>query len=446
MAKQEIKLSDHFGYRMLIRFSLPSIAMMLFTSIYGVVDGFFISNYVGETAFAAVNLILPYCMAFGAIGSLFGVGGSALVALVRGQGEPERANRIFSMLVYSMIAAGLAVAVISQLLLRRAAGWLGANETLLPICIRYGRIFLITQPAFILQFAFQSFLINAERPKLGLVFTISAGIGNMLLDWLLVGVLGLGVTGAAAATCAGQCVGGIGPLLFFVFSKTSPLRLGKTSFMPLALLKSASNGIADFITNIAMSIVNMVFNFQLMRYIGEYGVSAYGIIMYVSFIFVSVFLGFSMGVAPIFSYHYGAGDYDELKGLFRRSLTILICLSAGLAALAEISSRGLASIFASYDAEFLELSTRALRLYFIAYFFAGVGVFGSSLFAALNNGPLSGLLSALRLFVFQLTAVLLLPLVLGSDGIWLALPVSEICVLIVTVIVFVKNREKYHYA
>ena len=445
MAKTTINLSDHFGYGRLLRFSLPSIAMMLFTSIYGVVDGFFISNFVGETAFAAVNLILPYCMAFGAIGSLFGVGGSALVALVRGQRDPERANRIFSLLIYTLIVAGLVMELLSQLLLTRVAVLLGADENLLPICIRYGRIFLITQPAFILQFAFQSFLINAERPKLGLLFTITAGVGNMILDWLLVGVFGLGVEGAAAATCAGQCVGGIGPLLFFIFTKTSPLRLGKTSFMPKALIRSATNGLADFITNVAMNVVNIVFNRQLMKYIGEYGVSAYGIIMYVSFIFVAVFLGYSMGVAPIFSYHYGAQDYDELKGLFRRSITIMVCLSFLLAGTAEISAKGLASIFASYDSEFLALSTRALRLYFIGYLLAGIGIFGSTFFAALNNGLLSGLLSALRLFVFQLSAVLLLPLVIGSDGIWLALPVSELCVFIVTVIVLKANREKYHY-
>ena len=446
MTKNAIQLSDHFGYRKLLRFSLPSIAMMMFTSIYGVVDGFFISNYVGETAFAAVNLILPYCMAFGAIGSLFGVGGSALVAFVRGQGDEVRANRIFSLLVYSMIAVGLVTELVSQLLLTRAAVLLGANEQLFPICIRYGRLFLLTQPAFILQFAFQSFLINAERPKLGLLFTFSAGVGNMILDGLLVGVLGLGVEGAAAATCAGQCVGGIGPLLFFVFTRNSPLKLGKTSFMPRELLKSASNGIADFITNLAMSVVNMVFNLQLMKYIGEYGVSAYGIIMYVSFIFISVFLGFSMGVSPVFSFHYGAGNYDELKGLFRRCILLMICFSFGLAGAAELSAKGLASLFASYDAAFLALSTRALRIYFIGYFFAGIGVFGSCLFAALNNGPLSGILSAMRLFVFQLSAVFLLPCAFGSDGIWLAVPVSEVCVMILTVLVFIRNKNKYHYA
>ncbi len=259
-------------------------------------------------------------------------------------------------------------------------------------------------------------------------------------------MLGLGVEGAAAATCAGQCAGGIGPLLFFIFNKTSPLRLGKTSFMPKALVRSASNGIADFITNVAMSLVNMVFNLQLMKYIGEYGVSAYGIIMYVSFIFISVFLGFSMGVSPIFSYHYGAGDYDELKSLFRKSITIMICLSVGLAGAAELSAKWLAMLFASYDAGFLALSTRALRMYFIAYFFAGAGIFGSCLFAALNNGPLSGMLSAMRLFVFQLSAVLLLPRLIGSDGIWLAMPLSEICVMIITIIVFIKNKDRYHYA
>lgn len=443
--KKTIHLSDHFNYRKLMSFSLPSIAMMLFTSIYGVVDGFFISNYVGETAFAAVNLILPYCMIFGAAGSLIGVGGSALVAMIRGQGNGEKANQVFSMLVYFLILLGFILEAAAQILLPLAARRMGATEVLYPICIRYGRIYLLTLPALQLQFAFQSFLINAERPRLGLLFTVTAGIGNMILDWLLVGILKLDVEGAAAATCAGQCFGGIGPLLFFILSGSSPLKLGKTGFMPRELLKALSNGSADFITNIAMSLVNMVFNLQLMKYIGEYGVSAYGIIMYVNFIFISVFLGFSMGVAPVFSYHFGADDREEVKSLFRKSVVLMGVFSLVLTGLAEVFAGDLAGIFASYDEQFLALSTKALRLYSISYIFAGIDVFASGLFAALNNGAVSGMLSALRLFVFQLSAVLLLPLVLGSDGIWMAMPLSEVLVLMVTVVVLIRNRSRYHY-
>ena len=441
-----IQLSDHFTYGKLLRFTLPSILMMFFTSIYGVVDGLFVSNVVGETAFAAINLIMPYCMIFSAIGSVFGVGGSALVALIQGQGKHEKANQVFSLLVWTMLLSGLAVTVLSQLFLPWAVRRLGATPGLTADCLTYGRIFLTTQAAFFLQYGMQSFLITAERPRLGLAFTVAAGVSNMLLDWLFIAVFGWGVAGAAAASCIGQCIGGFGPVLYFVLAKECPLRLVKTRFMAHELLRSATNGAAEGITNIAMSFVNMIFNLQLMKYIGEYGVSAYGVIMYVNFLFVAVYLGYSMGVAPIFSFQYGAGGYDELKGLYRRSLIVIGSLSVTLTILALVTARPISMVFAGYDEQFLRLTARALRLYSLSYFLAGINIFGSNLFAAFNNGLVAGTLSGLRMLVFQLTAVYVLPLFLGSDGIWLSMLAAESGVFFITVIFLFRERKKYHYA
>ncbi len=442
----QIQLSDHFTYKRLMVFALPSILMMLFTSIYSVVDGLFVSNVVGESAFAAINLIMPYCMIFSSIGSVFGVGGSALVARIKGEGDQTRANQIFTLLVIVMLVLGLALTVVSELLLPGAARLMGATDQLMDHCLAYARIFLLAQSAFFLQYGLQPFMITAERPRLGLAFTVAAGLTNMVLDWLFIAVFHWGVAGAAVASCVGQCIGGFGPVIYFFRAKDCPLQFVKTYFMPRELLKSASNGSAEGITNVAMSLVNMIYIFQLMKYIGEYGVSAFGVIMYVNFIFQAFFIGYTMGTSPLFSFQYGAGRSQELKNLFQKSLILIIGFSVGLTLLALWSAGGIASFFASYDEEFMRITTRALRLYALSYFFAGINIFGSNLFAALNNGLVAGTLSGLRIFVFQLAAIFLLPLLLGSDGIWLSMFVAECCVLVITILAFCKGRKAYHYA
>lgn len=442
----QIQLSDHFSYGRLLRFALPSILMTLFTSIYSVVDGLFVSNVVGESAFASINLIMPYCMIFSSIGSIFGVGGSALVAKIQGEGDHARANRVFSMLIWVMFILGLAMTVLSQLLLPMAARWMGATDDLMEDCLVYARIFLITQSAFFLQYGLQSLMVAAERPRLGLLFTVVAGVSNMILDWLFIAVFHWGVAGAAAASCVGQVIGGFGPVLYFARVKDCPLKLVKTRLMPRELMKSAGNGAAEGITNVAMSLVSMVYNFQLMKYIGEYGVSAFGVIMYVNFVFSAVYIGYSMGTAPVFSYHYGAGETNELKSLFRKSMIIVSAFSVVLTTAALLSAKGIASVFAGYDEYFLTLTTYALRLYCISYFFAGINIFGCNLFAALNDGLTAGILSGLRIFVFQMIAIFTLPLIMGSDGIWLSMFVAETCVFIITIVMLAKGRRKFNYA
>ena len=441
-----IQLSEHFTSRKLLRFTLPSMVMMVFTSIYGVVDGIFISNFVGSDPFAAINLIMPFLMILGALGFMLGSGGSALVGFYLGMDQEKRANEIFSLLVYVLLGVGALLTVLGLLFLEPVARLLGADADLLPYCVRYARIVLLGLVPFTLQNVFQSFLVTAERPHFGLYITVGAGVTNMVLDALLVAVIPLGVEGAAIATVLSQCVGGILPLVYFARPNTSRLRLTRTRWELRPVLKSAANGSSEFMTNISMSIVTMLYNWQLLRLMGADGVTVFGIIMYVSFIFVALFLGYSMGSAPIVSFHYGAGNQEELKGLFRRSLTIILAMSAGLTVLAIVLAKPLAMIFVSYDPALLSVTTRALTIYAVSYLLTGFNIYASSFFTALNDGLVSALISFARTLVFQVLAVLTLPLLWEADGIWAAVILAEGLAAILSLACFLRFRRKYGYA
>ena len=441
-----IQLSEHFTSRKLLRFTLPSMVMMVFTSIYGVVDGVFISNFVGSDPFAAINLIMPLLMILGALGFMLGSGGSALVGFYLGMGQEKRANEIFSLLIYVLLGVGAALTVLGLLFLEPVARLLGADADLLPYCVRYGRIVLLGLVPFTLQNVFQSFLVTAERPHFGLYITVGAGVTNMVLDALLVAVIPLEVEGAAIATVISQCVGGILPLVYFARPNTSRLRLTRTHWELRPVLKSAANGSSEFMTNISMSIVTMLYNWQLMRLMGADGVTVFGIIMYVSFIFVALFLGYSMGSAPIVSFHYGAGNQEELRGLFRQSLTIILSMSVGLTLLAIVLAKPLAMIFVSYDPALLSVTTRALAIYAVSYLLTGFNIYASSFFTALNDGLVSALISFARTLVFQVLAVLTLPLLWEADGIWAAVILAEGLAAILSLACFLRFRKKYGYA
>ena len=441
-----IQLSEHFTYRKLLRFTLPSMVMMVFTSIYGVVDGVFISNFVGSDPFAAINLIMPFLMILGALGFMLGSGGSALVGFYLGMGQEKRANEIFSLLIYVLLGVGAALTVLGLLFLEPVARLLGADADLLPYCVRYGRIVLLGLIPFTLQNVFQSFLVTAERPHFGLYITVGAGVTNMVLDALLVAVIPLEVEGAAIATVISQCVGGFLPLIYFLRPNTSRLRLTRTHWELRPVLKSAANGSSEFMTNISMSIVTMLYNWQLLRLMGADGVTVFGIIMYVSFIFVALFLGYSMGSAPIVSFHYGAGNQEELRGLFRRSLTIILSMSVGLTLLAIVLAKPLAMIFVSYDPALLSVTTRALAIYAVSYLLTGFNIYASSFFTALNDGLVSALISFARTLVFQVLAVLTLPLLWEADGIWAAVILAEGLAAILSLACFLRFRKKYGYA
>lgn len=441
-----IQLSEHFTYRKLLRFTLPTIIMMVFSSIYGVVDGIFVSNFAGKTAFAAINLIMPYIMVFGTFGIMVGTGGTALISATLGSGDKKKANETFSLLILSLIVGGIALSVISLLLLRPAAILLGAEGDMIDACVTYGRCVLPGLTAWLLQNAFQSFCVAAERPNLGLGLTVAAGVTNIILDALLVGYFNWGLAGAAIATAISQCVGGIIPLIYFALPNKSVLRLCRTHFDCKALAQTCTNGSSELMSNLSGSLVGMLFNLQLMKFAGEDGVSAYGVIMYVNFIFLGVFLGYSLGSAPVIGYHYGAENHAEIKGLLRKSLVIMSVLVLTLTALAEVLAGPLSYIFVGYDQALFEMTRRAFRIYSLSFLFSGFSIFGSSFFTALNNGLISAIISFFRTLLFQTGAVLILPLFFELDGVWYSILVAEVISAILTFACLIKYKNRYHYA
>ena len=442
----KIQLSEHFTYHKLLRFVFPSIVMMIFTSIYSVVDGLFVPNFAGKTALASINLVFPVLMGLSALGFMIGTGGSAIVAKTLGEGEKEKANEYFSMLVYVTAIGGILLSILGALMIPEIARMLGAKGELLDNCILYARISFLSMPAFMLQNVFQSFFVTAEKPKLGLFVIVAAGVTNIVLDFFFVGVLGLGLTGAAVATVCGEFIGGLFPILYFTRPNSSLLRLGKTHFNGRILLQTCINGSSELMTNLSSSIVNSLYNIQLMRFAGENGVAAYGAIMYVNFIFVAIFLGYSIGSAPVISFHYGAGHHDELKNLFQKSLRLIGCWGLMLAVISQFLAIPLSTLFVGYDAELLTMTRQGFRIYCLVYLFNGFNIFGSSFFTALSNGGVSAAISFLRTLVFQIAAVLILPAILGINGIWSAVSAAELLTLCVTVSFLIRQRNKYHYA
>lgn len=440
-----IQLSDHFSYKKLLRFTFPSIIMLVFTSIYGVVDGFFVSNFVGKTAFTAVNFIMPFLMILGAVGFMFGTGGGALIAKTLGEGSKEKARSLFSLFVYISAACGIILAVLGILLIRPIAGLLGAEGQMLEDCVTYGRLILYALPAYILQFEFQCLFATAEKPQLGLYVTVAAGLTNMVLDALFVAVFRWGLQGAAAATAFSQCVGGVIPVIYFSRKNSGALRLTKTHFDGKAILKACTNGSSELLSTISMSIVGMLYNVQLLKYAAEDGVAAYGVLMYVNMIFQAVFIGYSVGTAPVISYNYGAGKHEELKGLLKKSIVIIGITAAFMLAFSEILAKPLSLIFVGYDQGLLEMTLHAFRIYSFVFVFSGFAIFGSSFFTALNNGAVSAAISFIRTLVFQIAAVILFPLIWGLDGIWFSTVAAEIAAVCITVIFILSLRKKYMY-
>ena len=444
--KAKIQLSDHFTYGKLLRFTLPSIVMMVFTSIYSVVDGFFISNFAGKTAFAALNLIWPFLMILGGMGFMIGTGGTALVSRYLGAGQEERARRYFSMLVEFTAVLGLILTAIGLIFMEPIARFLGATEEMIPDCVLYGRIVIAFNVAFMFQNVFQSFLIAAEKPRLGLVATVSAGVTNMVLDALLVGVFRWGLAGAALATGLSQTVGAVIPMVFFLNRENgSALHFSFTPMEAHPLLQACGNGASELMSNISGSIAAMVYNFQLLKFLGEDGVSAYGVIMYVGFIFVAIFVGYSIGSAPIISFHFGAENREELKNMFRKSYLLMAVWGIAMALAAYLLAGPLAKLFVGYDRQLCELTVHAMRLHCLAFLFTGANIFTSSLFTALNDGTVSAAVSFARSMVLQIATVLLLPGLMGPDGLWLAALATDTCALVIDICVLGGNRKKYGY-
>lgn len=421
------------------------IFMMVFTSVYSIVDGFFISNFVNKTAFAALNLVFPTLMILGSIGFMMGAGGSALVAKSLGEGKKDEANKIFSGVVYATAIMGVTVTLLVVFFVKDISVLLGATEEMLSYCITYARILVAGITLFMIQNLFQTFFIVAERPGLGFLITAAAGVTNIILDAVFIIVAKLGLAGAAYATVIGQFVGSVIPVIYFFSKKNPSLRLGKPTFAPHIILKTVTNGSSELLSNIAASIVSIVYNFQLLKFAGENGVSAYGIIMYTSFIFAAVFIGYAIGVAPIVSYNYGAQTHAELKNVLKKSLVLNAVSGAVMTVLSASLAKVLASIFVSYDPELLSMTTTAIRIYSVSFIFMGINIFTSSFFTALNNGLISAIVSFSRTLVFQIGAVLLLPLAFGINGIWKAIIVAEGLAFVMDAIFIFVYRKKYNY-
>lgn len=440
-----IQLSDHFNYKRLLRFCFPPIMMMVFTSIYSVVDGFFVSNWTGKTPFAAVNLIYPFIMILGGVGFMLGTGGSALVAKTLGEGDRERANRYFTMMVVATLVAGIVLSALGIVFLRPIAQALGATAEMLEDCVVYGRIILCFNTAFMLQNLFQTFLTAAQKPQLGLLCTVAAGLTNIVLDALFVAVFRWGIVGAAVATGISQTVGGVLPLIYFLRPNDSLLRLKPTRMEFSVLGKACGNGASEMMSNISGSLVSMLFNFQLMRLAGQDGVAAYGVLMYVNFIFVAIFIGYTIGTAPIISYHYGAENRAEVKNVLGKSLKLMALAGVAMLALAWLLATPLAAIFVGYDQGLMDMTRHAFHICSFMFLVAGINIFGSSFFTALNNGAVSALISFLRGLVFQVLSVILLPIAFKLDGVWWAVVVAECCSFLVTAAFLLAKRKKYGY-
>lgn len=442
-----IQLSDHFTYSKLLRFTVPSITMMIFTSIYGVVDGFFVSNFAGKLSFAAINLIMPFLMIVSTVGFMFGAGGTALVARTFGEGDHERANSIFSLLTYISFGLGLLFALLGIIFVRPISILLGAEGVLIENCVVYGRIILTALPFFILQMMFQSFFVAAEKPQMGLVVTVASGMTNIVLDAVLVTLLPqeYKLIGAAIATAMSQVVGGGIPLFYFFRRNSSLLRLGRAHFDGKAILKACTNGSSEFMNNVSMSVVSMLYNFQLLKYAGENGVAAYGVLMYVSMIFSSTFMGYAMGTAPVVSYHYGAKNDGELKSLLRKSVLMIGVFGVCMVIAGELLAYPLSKLYVGYDAELMDLTVRGFRYFSVSFLFMGFAMYGSGFFTALNDGLTSALISFIRTLVFQIAAVMLLPLIWGIDGVWVSLIVAEFMSMMLSAVFVAAKRNQYHY-
>jgi len=442
-----IQLSEHFTYKKIFRFALPSIVMMVFTSIYGVVDGTFVSNFVGKTPFAAVNLVWPFLMILGAFGFMIGTGGSALVAKTLGEDKKEDANRYFTMLITLVIILGLLLTILGLIVIRPLSSALGASGQMLEDCVTYGRTLVIFNTAFMLQSVFQSLFITAEKPRLGLIMTVIAGLTNMVLDALFIAVFKWGLVGAALATGLSQCIGGVLPLIYFMSSKNdTALKFVKTKLEGTVLLKACANGVSELMTTVSSSLVSMLYNFQLMRLAGQNGIAAYGAVMYVEFAFIAVFIGYSIGTAPIVSYHYGSENHNEVKNMLQKSFKIMSVLGITMMVLAQILASPLAKVFVGYDKQLFDMTVHGFRLFSFYFILAGINIYASSFFTALNNGMISAIISFSRTLGFETLAVIILPIFLQLDGVWLAITVAEICAFVISISFLIAKKEKYHYA
>ena len=444
--KERIQLSDHFTYRKLFRFVLPTIANMVFLSVYWIIDGLFISNFVGKVAFAAVNVTFPIFSVIGVFGLMIGTGGSAIIGKTLGEQEPEKANGYFSFFVYVCIAAGVIMAVVGALVLKPAIGLVGVEQRMVHYCMLYGLIGMITMPCYMLQFLFQILFVTAEKPRLGFWITVLTGVTNIVMDFILIVLLHWGVAGAAVATGISEVVGAVVPIVYFARPNDSLLRIGRPRVEYRALGKACTNGLSELVSTVSESVVAMLYNFQLLRIAGADGVAAYGIMQYCTFIFFAIFAGYNMGVQPLFSYHFGAENRPELKNLFRKSMILVECAGLIMLVMLIVFARPLVSVFVGYDADLVDMAVHGMRIYTLIFVTCGINIFVTGMFTALNNGAVSAFIATVRVVICEIGSVMILPIFFGLNGIWFSAAVAEAGSIIPVILFTVKLRKRYGYA
>ena len=442
---KSITLSEHFTYKKLISFTLPSIAMVIFSSVYFIADGFFVSNFVGKSAFAAVNLIMPYLMIISSVGFMLGTGGSAVISALRGMGEQEKANRTFSLVVYTTIVTGVILTLSGLVALEPVCRLLGAQGELLENCLVYGQIVILALPFFMLQQEFQILYVAAEKPSLGFKMSLFSGLVNIVLDALFIIEFNMGLEGAAIATLISEIIAGVFPLCFFARSGRTALTLGRAGLDLKVLLKICINGSSELFGEISMSIVAMLYNYQLMKYAGENGVVAYGVLMYLSFMFMGIFIGFTTGSSAVISYNFGAENHSEMRSMLSKNIKLILAVSAAMFALGEIFKGTLSEIFVGYDPELMKLTVQGFSIVSFSFLFSGLAIFSSGFFTALNNGLISAVISLLRTMCFEVLCILTLPLFFGVDGIWYSLVVAEVLSVLVSLIFLKLKQPVYNY-
>ncbi len=438
-------ISQKFTLTSLLKFALPTTIMMVVLSIYTLVDGVFVSNFVGELAFSAINIIFPFISLIFALGIMAATGGNALVANNLGQGDDEKARENFTLIVIFATGLGLLLMMVGIVFNKEIARLLGAT----PLIEEYARDYLSTLAPFIplaIWMGFSQILfVTIGKPTLGLIATLVGGITNIIFDYLFIVVMNMGIKGAALGTGLGYSLPGLFFIYYFLFHRKNSLYFVKPRWRARVLLKTFTNGSSEFVANLATSITTFMFNLIILDLAGEQGVAAIGIILYAQFLLMSAFLGYAQGVAPIFSYAYGARDHLQLKKVFSISIRVIILFSLAIASFSYFASSSIVGIFVERQSQVFSLAKNGFSVFSLSFLFMGVNIFSSSLFTAFSNGKISASISFLRTLVFILGYLLFLPRFLGLPGVWLAIPLAEFTTMFFSISYLTIQRKKYHY-
>lgn len=445
MEKTHNGIAQEFNLISLLRFVAPTVVMLVFMSLYQMVDAVFVSKFVGENALSALNIVYPFPSIVIAVSIMLATGGSAIIARNMGEGKEKEAKENFSFIVLVGAVIGVAIATAGILFIEPLIYMLGATPSLYDYCYEYLFILVLSVPLSVFQMLFQSFFVTAGKPHLGLTLTVLGGVSNIVLDYVFIVLCGFGVSGAALATSIGYSIPGLFGLIYFAVSRKGTLYFVKPVFRWGVLFKCCINGSSEMVNNLAVAVTTFLFNVLMLKYEGEAGVAAITIVLYAQFLMTSAFMGFSSGIAPVVSFNYGSGNVRQLKKIFKISVWVIAVVSAAVFVIAETCSDVVIMVFTPAGSEVFGLTKYGFAIFSFSFLCTGMNIFASALFTAFSNGKISAILSFLRTFVFLTACLLFLPLFWGVDGIWLAVPVAEVMALFVSVYYLVRFKKVYQY-